>query len=458
MPVIDINKWKQRYIGLSNRVRDLWEYVSDGVWRDSRNIWWINIIKTLNLSVRSFLDTDLQSRACAMAFRTILAIIPALALLFAIGRGFGLQTLIEQQLYNAIPSQHVAISTAIGFVDSYLNQSGNGIFLGIGIVFLLWTIISLVGNVEKSFNKVWGLKSSRSLWRKITDYTAMLLILPVLMICAGGLTIFMSSWLQNIFAFEFMTPVIHFLFDAASWIFTWLFFAAVFILIPNTKVKRSNALIAGIVAGTGFRILQWIFISGQLYVSRYNAIYGSFAFLPLLMMWLQLTWVVTLSGALLCYASQNIFRFSYHSDINRISTSYKHKVAIGIAAIVTRTYIACRKAPTEHSLSLAYGIPSKLVTEIVNMLVDTGIVARVVIDKKSEVYGLQPAINPKELTVKLLLNELENHGCDDFLDKFNTTFEDVDNITTQIRQQADNVSSNILIEDINIPLLDFEEE
>ena len=450
MALINTAKYKRIYVRSLSRATKAWEYASDGVWRDTRSIWWINIVKTLNLTIRSFLDTDLQSKACAMAYRTMLAIVPALALLFAIGRGFGLQTVLENELYTVFPAQEEAIRTALQFADSYLNQTGEGIFLGVGIAFLLWTLISLVSNVEDSFNTIWSVKTSRNIWRKITDYTAMLMILPVLMVCASGLTIFMSSSLQAIFHFKFMTPLIHVMLESASWIFTWLFFGAVFILIPNTKVNKTNALIAGIIAGTGFRVLQWLFVTGQLYVTRYNAIYGSFAFLPLLLIWMQLTWVITLSGALICYASQNIFQFSFQSEINSISISYRQKVSIGIAAVVTRSFVAGNKPPTSLSLSIAYGIPSKLVSEVVDTLVEAKILSRVIIDAKSEIYGLQPAIDPQSLTLKTLLDRLQNHGREDFIANFDETFKSVDDLIDNINFQIDKISSQILLQDINI--------
>lgn len=450
MALVDVDKWKNRYARLSARTLALWRYASDGVWRDTRNFWWINVTKTLNISVRSFLDSDLQSKACAMTYRTILAIVPALALLFALGRGFGLQTVLEDELYSSFPAQKEAIKQALQFADSYLDTSGEGLFLGVGIAFLLWTLISLVSSVEDTFNVLWGIKNSRSLWRKITDYTAMLLILPVLMICGSGLTIFMSSSLQAIFIFPFMTPVIHMILDGASWLFTWLFFAAVFILIPNTKVKKGNAIIAGVIAGTGFRILQWLFVTGQLYVTRYNAIYGSFAFLPLLLIWVQLTWVITLSGSLLCYASQSIVQFSFQSDINNISISYRQKVAVGLAAVVVRSFTSSRKAPTAMYLSKAYEIPSKLVSEVVEILVETGILVRVIIDEKAEIYGLQPAINPDELTLRYVLNKLENRGVDNFIDNFDENFKSINELADKIIAQVDKVTDDVRLEDIDI--------
>ena len=266
----------------------LWQYGSSGVWTERANTMKVKLIKTINLSVRSFLSADIQSQACAMTYRTVLAIVPALAMLFALGRGFGLQKLIENELYSIFHAQHEAISHMMSYVDSYLKQASEGVFVGIGILFLLWTLISLVSNVEDSFNSIWGVKNGRSMWRKVTDYTSMLLILPVLLICAGGLNVLMSSTLNAIFHFEFLTPVVSLLLEFGSWLFTWLFFTAVYMLVPNVKVRFLNAFIAGVFAGTGFMILQWIFVTGQMYVAKYNAIFGSLSFIPLMLIWLQL--------------------------------------------------------------------------------------------------------------------------------------------------------------------------
>lgn len=141
---------------LVKRATEIWEYCSDGVWTDHRNNLRVNTVKTLNLTVRTFMNGDLQMKAYALTYQTLLAIVPALALLFAIGRGFGFQNILEKQLYTYFPSQHRALEMAFKFVDSCLAQASEGIFVGVGIVFLLWTIISLLSNVEITFNQVWG--------------------------------------------------------------------------------------------------------------------------------------------------------------------------------------------------------------------------------------------------------------------------------------------------------------
>lgn len=438
--------WTER---MRFRFLKVWAYWNGGVWSDMRNVWWVNIVKTANLSYSSFTDKDLQTQACAMTYRTSLAIVPALALLFAIGRGFGFQKILEDELYAIFPAQSFAIEKVLSFVNSYLDQSSEGVFVGIGVLFLLWTLISLVNNVESTFNLVWGVKQGRSFWRKITDYLALFFILPVLMICASGISIFLSSALQTAFDFEFMTPVISILLEVASWIFTWLFFTMCYKLIPNTKVKWTNAIIAGVLAGTGFRVLQWLFVTGQIYVTKYNAIYGSFAFLPLLLLWLQLSWMVTLSGALICYSSQNIFLYAMSTQTGDISSLYRSKVIIAIMSILTRRFVKNEKPLTAFEITEATEIPPRLVTDALDSLVNAGLVARVVLDGKNETIGYQPAMEPSQITLGLIRRRLDTMGSHGFIPRFNSRFADVVKVVDKMRDAELDFGDKICITDIN---------
>ncbi len=430
---------------LISRCMNLWTYLNTGIWSDPRRKWWINVLRTLNLSVNSFLNRDIQTQACAMTYRTMLAVVPALALLLAIGRGFGIQSVFQEELYRLFPAQKVAISYAMNFVDSYLSQASEGIFLGVGIVFLLYTLISLLGNVEDTFNLIWGQKTGRSIWRKISDYTAMLLILPVLMLCASGISLLLSSTLNAIFHFEFMTPVISLLLEAASWAMTFLFFAAVYMLIPNTKVKFFNALISGVFAGTGFLILQWLFVNGTLYVTKYNAIYGSFAFLPLMLLWMQLAWVICLAGAVICYSSQNVFAFSLDREVTGISDRYQAMVSLAISAIVTRRFIDGSGPATARDLMNYYDLPARLVTGITDRLCTAGIFNRVLIPEEKEVYGFQLAVDPSTFTVGALASRLYTLGNKDFIPDFRSRFPGVISAFAKIESNFLQVSDSMLI-------------
>ena len=146
-----------------------WQYCAGGVWSDTRDTLGVIVVKTRNLSVKSFMDANLQSQACAMTYRTLLAIVPALAMLFAVGRGFGIQTFLQNQLYELLPGQTEVVNHAMEVIDSYLGYTGKGVFVGVGVVLLLWTLISLLSNVEGAFNRIWGIRQGRSFWRKMMD-------------------------------------------------------------------------------------------------------------------------------------------------------------------------------------------------------------------------------------------------------------------------------------------------
>lgn len=435
---------------LKSRLSALWRYGTVGIWSESTNSLKVKIIKTVNLSVRSFLNSDIQSQACAMTYRTVLAIVPALAMLFALGRGFGLQSVIEGEIYAIFHAQREAISRMLAFVDSYLNQAGEGVFVGIGILFLLWTLISLVSSVEDSFNAIWGVKNGRSFWRKVTDYTAMLLILPVLMICAGGLSMLISSTINSIFHFKFLTPLVSALLEGGSWMFTWLFFTAVYMLMPNVKVKFGNALIAGIIAGTGFLVLQWIFVTGQMYVAKYNAIYGSVAFIPLMLIWLQLVWVITLSGAVVCYSSQNIFEFDFKDDVDRISLRYREKVIMAVAVVIVRSFADSQPPLTERDIIVGYHLPARLVGDAIETLIAAGLVSRVVIDSRKELYGFQPAIDVDRITVSEVRDRIEASGRHGFIPAFDTMFPGVVKVYQQLTARLDEVASDIRLVDLTV--------
>lgn len=427
-----------------------WEYCSHGVWSDTRKSWVVDLIKTLNLSIASFLDKGIQSRAAALTYKTLLAIVPLLALIFAIGRGFGFQNIIESQFMSYFPAQQNVVETALTMVDSYLKQSSEGWFLGIGIVMLLWTLISLLMNVEQAFNMVWGIKRGRGIWRKISDYTAIFMILPILMICSSGLSIFVSSVLQNALQGEFLTPAIMFGLKVAKYVFTWLLFAGVYMLIPNTKVKFKNALIAGVLAGSAFILLQWMFMSGQVSVSKYNAVYGSFAFIPLLLIWIHFSWVVCLAGAIICYSSQNIFRFSFSNEIKNISTDYRRRVTLIVMAVIVKRFCE-RKAPLEAADFNKYGLPPRLVADVVEDLVEAGMVSKVVIDEDKD-PRLQPAVDVSNLTLGEVIKALDATGHSDFVTSFNDRFSSVIKAIDDVTVAMYDVADNTLIKDLDINL------
>lgn len=430
-----------------------WLYCKTGVWEERRDSLKIKIVKTISLTVKTFLSSDLQSKACAMTYRSLLAIVPTLALLFAIGTGFGFRDTIQNELFRMFPAQHQALKVSFSFVDSCLAQASEGIFVGVGIVFLLWTVISLLDSVEESFNQIWSVKSERSLVRKISDYIAICIILPVLMICSSGVQIFMSNTVQNLFPYDFISPIIGFGFDCLSVIFAWFFFAGAYMLIPNTKVQFTNAFIAGILAGSAFHLLQWLFVSGQIYVSKYNAIYGSFSFLPLLLIWMQLSWLITLAGALICCSSQNIYMFSFERQTDHISLNYNRKVCISVLTVILHRFKDGLPPLNVKELSTEFGIPPRLTESVASRLLACGLIIKVAPDTSdsSDDSPLLPAMSLDHYRLGEIMSILDRYGESDFISDLNSAFSPLIEICDSLSRQIIKSADSTLLSEISLP-------
>ena len=449
------NKDKQKkslFSRLIDKGTRFWKYSTEGVWRDTSNGWRTKFVKVANISVRGFLNTDLQSQACAMTYRTMLAVVPILALILAIGKGFGLQDLLEKELTSYFPLQKDALQATFGFVDSYLTQTTEGVFVGAGIIFLLWTLLNLLDSVEITFNKIWNITNDRSIGRKLTDYIAILLILPILLICSAGLTLLMSTTLRAIFDVNIFGTAIDWLLDLGSFIFTCLFFAGAYMLIPNTKVRAKNALITGVFVGIGFQILQWLFVTGQMYVSRYNAIYGSFSFLPLLLIWMQLVWLLTLIGAMLCYASENAGRFNYYKDSDNISYEYRRQVLLAVMAVVSKRFADGKPPISVTNITSDYGIPFSLASSVVQQLKKVGLVNFLQTEEQNPQPPIQPAIEVAELTVGKVIQRLQSSGSSAFIPGFEEKFETVKEVSDQVTNAMVNVGDDTLILNLDIKI------
>lgn len=426
-----------------------YDYVTGGVWADPRNTVSIRILKTANLAVSSFMDRGLQIKSMSLTYRTVLALVPAFALLFAIGRGFGFQNLLEQNLYTYFPSQSKVITVALTFVDSYLKEASQGVFVGVGLVVLLWTLISLLSSIEDAFNSIWDLRRDRSLYQKITDYVAICLMIPILLVCSSGISIFMSTTLDNHLHLKFLTPVINLVLELLPLFLVWLSFSLSFCLIPNTKVEFKYAAIAGGICAIAFQVLQLLFVNGQIYVSKYNAIYGSFSFLPLLLVWLQLSWLILLSGCVLTYSLQNVFTYNFLGDISTVSDDYRRRLAIVIMTILVERQVAERPPLTTSILSSDYDIPIRIVNRLIGKLHQAGLVYFVVLE--DDKTGVVPAVDCETLNVATVVNRLDAVGQSNFIPRFKSLYSGALSDLDKRLSEAFANCSDILLKDIPLP-------
>lgn len=425
------------------------DYFISGVWKDPRDNVWIRILKSANLTMNSFLDKSLQLRSMALTFSTVLAIVPALALLVAIGRGFGFQNMMQEELFKFFPSQGKALSTALGFVDSCLNQASQGIFVGVGIVMLLWTVISLLSSIEDAFNSICDIRKGRSFYQKITDYIAICLIIPILMICSSGISIFMSTTIQENLNLPFLTPIINTALETMPFVLAWLAFSLSYCLIPNAKINFKYAAISGAIAAVLFQILQMLFVSGQIYVSKYNAIYGSFAFLPLMLVWLQLSWLILLAGCVLTYSLQNVFTFNFLGNEREISLRGISIVTIIVMASIAQDFINRRTPKSVVEISSIYSLPIRIVTRTVERLKHAKLIYTVDLGEGKK--GLAPAVSVNELSVGQLMRTITTTGDNDFIPHFRIIYSHLLKQINQAFNLAYSSLDSIMLKDLQLP-------
>ncbi|WP_455498801.1 YihY/virulence factor BrkB family protein [Coprobacter sp.] len=424
---------------------DMWRITGNDVSGLRRRL--INLAKTIFISVRRFQEDDLQSKASALTYSTLLAVVPALALMFAIAKGFGFQNIVQSQLFDYFPAQKEALEHALSFVDAYLAQAKSGIFVGVGIIFLLWTVISLMSTVESTLNDIWQVKKDRSFYRKITDYTSMFVLLPILMIASSGISLFISTGIDSNAYLYFISPLVRNIISFSPYFLTCLLFTGIYVLVPNTKVKFWNAFIAGVICGTAFQLFQFLYISGQIWVSKYNAIYGSFAFLPLFLLWMQLSWLICLFGAVLSFSAQNIENYNFEQDTKNISRRYKDFVVLLIASVIVKRFENGESPLTMQQISRAYQIPIKLTSQVLYQLIEIGIIRETATDDE-RLQAYQPASDISGMTVGTLLMRIDEQGSEKFKINQDALYDKHWNALLKARERMYETADKVLLKDL----------
>ena len=272
------------------------------------------IYRKLYLTIRFFTEKRVMTQASALSYSTLLAIVPILAVVFAIARGFGYNKYIELWFRESLSTQPQVADIIVGFVNSYLVHTQSGIFLGVGLVFMLYSVLMLISNIEDTFNQIWQLSSTRPIIRSITNYLAICFLFPIIIVVSTGLSIFMETVADTMDGFRILGPAIRRMLSLAPCVLMSLMFIILYVYMPNTKVRFSSAIVPGILAGIAMQVLQLAYIHSQIWVTGYNAIYGSFAALPLFMLWIQISWTICLFGAQLTFTNENMNRIGFNLE------------------------------------------------------------------------------------------------------------------------------------------------
>jgi membrane protein len=267
------------------------------------------MIKVLWISALRYQQDDLGRRSVALTYYTVFAIVPLAALLFGIAKGFDLDQKLQLELTERFAHHKELLGYVYKFADTTLERASGGLVAGIGVIALIWTVMWLATNIEHAFNAVWGLKPRRNILRRFSDYLAVLLLTPALLVAISSGGVVIRNALDKIASeSSSLAPVIVLLMsilaDITPALIAIIFFFLVYMAVPNTKIKWRSALFAGIAAGIAYQFLQDIFLFMQSSIYTYNHIYGSFAALPLFLIWMQWSWQIALFGAEVGFVSQ----------------------------------------------------------------------------------------------------------------------------------------------------------
>jgi membrane protein len=406
-------------------------------------------LRVIVLSLRGLVENKVTIRASALTYYTLMSIVPVLAMAFGIAKGFGADKYLEQELKEALKGQGEIADKLVTFSNSLLESTGGGIIAGVGVVFLFYSVSKIFSSIETAFNDIWKIDKPRSISRKFTDYLSMMLIAPILLIASSSISVFLATQLDTIGKqVELIGYVSKYLMFALNFLplfLIWILFSVVYIVMPNTKVSPQSGIIAGIIAGTAFVVTQWFYIDFQVGMSKYNAIYGSFAALPLLLIWLQVSWMIVLFGAEVSFANQNIEMYEFESEAEHISPNSKRNLSLLILNHIVKRFVKGENAQTVLELSQELKVPVRLMKTLLQNLIDCRIIVET-LNGESKNIAYQPAQHIDNFSVAFVIKALDNLG--DTFEPDSPEMQSIINISNAITTKTEEIKENILVKEI----------
>ncbi len=364
-------------------------------------------IQTVALVISDFAANQTLLRAAALTYYSMLSLVPLLALTFALLKAFGVQNLLQPLILEKLNVGNGHIADAI---LGYINNTQVAQLGAFGLVFLLLAVVSLLTNIEKSFNHVWGVPSVRPFLRRFSDYLSVILVGPVLVISAISMTSSLASnrVVQTLMEMHMVGTLVLTLFKIIPFVFMWLAFSGLYIFMSNTRVDWRAALAGGIVGGTLWQLAQVGYVHFQVGVGRYNAIYGTMAALPIFMVWVYLSWVIVLFGLGICYAKQNLRTSGRDLRRSEVSRNSYEEIALAMMVTLAERFQNGQGAMGQEQLASFIFAPPRLCRSILKSLVKLGFVAELQSKSGRSLYQLGRAAD--SLTLQQFYQDMRHYG------------------------------------------------
>ena len=394
------------------KVKNVFTYFTDTIlrrnansYRNPRVRWAVRQYKLLFYTARGLIAHDTIVRSAALTFYTLISIVPILALVFAVVKGFGLLDGLIDDLYALFPQNVEVLDYMVEFARKALANTQGGLIALVSVVTLFWAVIRVFGSVESAFNNIWEVQSSRNIARQYLNYIVIAMVAPILWLVAST----MGGYLLRFFdAGNTFLGIL--LSKLSALVIIWGSFTLIYAVVPNTKVLWRSAFMAGIVAGTVFMLFQWGYLYLQGWMTSYNAIYGSFAALPLFLLWLQISWEILLFGGELSFAYQNIARFGEERESLLISYDQRRKVLLAVMLTVVRNFRDRGGALPADEIRERLDLPTRIVNDVLYQLVQAGQLIAVPSGDGEREVAFAPAHDTGTLTVYGVLEAVEASG------------------------------------------------
>jgi membrane protein len=433
-----------------NSIRtDIWKTPMDRL--TGNKAYWIRQVRIIYMVIKGIRRDNIYIKASALTYFTILSVIPLVALAFGIAKGFGLQDELRAQIIMQFHNQEQVMAWILDFANTMLEEASGGWIAGVGIALLFYTVGQLLNYVETTINTIWRVDETRVWYRKMTDYLAIIIMVPVIFIASSSVTVLANTKLNEILGrsemLEMLKPVVSFLVQLIPYILLCILATAAFLVMPNTRVKIRPAIVAGLITGIALQVLQILYVQSQMGISKLGTLYGSFAAVPLLMIWAQVTWVALLMGAQLSYYMQNITRYEFEFDVQTVSPKQKKRLSLLVMHCLTDDFIKGIKPRAPEEISTDLSLPVRTVHDCLDQLRDSELVTELW-DETDDRYVYQPATDINRMTLSFVLDKMDSSGSIHKIVVNNADYKKIDVALNRFEAMIASSETNILLRDI----------
>lgn len=400
------------------RLRRIRDFFAEEIWRPGRDAGLsrprallYRLLRIVSTALREFVADQATLRASALTFYSLLSIMPLFAVLFGIAKGFGLEKTLEKRLVEQLAGQEEVLERILGFAQNLLENARGGVIAGVGVLVMFWSAVKVMRQIESALNAMWEVKRPRGLARRFADYLAVLLCAPILFLAAGSASVFAGAQFEALTtrftALAALGPLVQAALRFTPLALMWALFALFYKAMPNTPVRLSSASCGAVVAAVLYIAVQWLIIDLQLGVAEKNAIYGSFAAVPLFLAWMQESWMIFLFGAEITYACEHGDGEGGLPRGGRLTSAAERKIAACCLVRAAALRFEAGEGPGNlRLLAAAAGLPLRAAREAAVELTAAGILCETAA-AAGQAPLLLPALDPRQLTLERVCTALD---------------------------------------------------